>query len=419
MHNIELYVGDARGRVVSERVVLSRVVEWLTAHNVPAVIFHDIVLNGEQIDLLVGTEITTLQLEVKSFRGPVSGKQNGDWRITRRDGTTFRCGNGYRQTLTNNQTLRDEMSRFHRYAIDVGYPSGAVLFEPEIPSGSNLDIRKDKRVVICGTRDLGTLLSTPGVRPWPLAWLREFAQSQLFIRAPLPIGNGNGSAAVFRAPWPSEISIDKHLADGGDVRVAGALVTSSTNAYISPLSAVVSVDVTEATELQGDRSNSPGSGKDGFPSESNGGPGGRKRLAQLLFRHLPVLLSLVAVVYAFTLHTAATPKEPPGTPVSKLQSAYVEANHKHAVRRAHPKASRKHREHLDDGASGDVGNVDELPASQNPGLAVEDVQPAVPITCPAGVDRLGCNGPVGVQSMPDCPDGFIVSGDSCVRSSSQ
>lgn len=59
------------------------------------------------------------------------------------------------------------------------------------------------------------------------------------------------------------------------------------------------------------------------------------------------------------------------------------------------------------------------PASARPGapLAAPSehpaARPAAPINCPANVDRLGCNGRVGIFDAPQCPAGFHIDGESC------
>jgi hypothetical protein len=178
MHKIELYVGTRDDQNRSERVALRRVVEILTASNVSAVIISSVWLDKKQIDLLVGTETTTLQLEVKGFRNKIIGAQNGDWIVDFGNGRTATRKNGYLQALANNQKLRNHMARILDYRCEVSYPNGAVLFEGNIPAGSGFEIPRDERVLLCGVEQLDELLARPSPNPWPLEWLREFARAK-------------------------------------------------------------------------------------------------------------------------------------------------------------------------------------------------------------------------------------------------
>ena len=81
MPNIDIYAGHRKKRNRHEEIVLSRVLNLLVKHATDAVIFCDIWLDDRQVDILVGTEKTTVQLEVKGWalRGPCAAK----WQLGR------------------------------------------------------------------------------------------------------------------------------------------------------------------------------------------------------------------------------------------------------------------------------------------------------------------------------------------------
>ncbi|QRR05589.1 NERD domain-containing protein [Burkholderia sp. MS455] len=81
---VEIFCRYSKGaKNAAERRVLQRVVEILEINEHPAVVLCDFYCGGQQIDLLVGTEITTLVLQVKSYRHAVSGSITPSERLAR------------------------------------------------------------------------------------------------------------------------------------------------------------------------------------------------------------------------------------------------------------------------------------------------------------------------------------------------
>jgi hypothetical protein len=158
MHNIELYCGS-RKLLSSEKVVLARVIEWLSVDDVPAIVYTNVKLGWPEIDILVATPNTTLVLEVKGFRNPVSGRENGKWISTNENGKTKLHTNGYEEVIEAYRALKNRMERQLGSDKDVSPPRAAVIFEGGIPTGSDLFTPVDNRVVICGIERLGELLA--------------------------------------------------------------------------------------------------------------------------------------------------------------------------------------------------------------------------------------------------------------------
>ncbi|WP_157646187.1 NERD domain-containing protein [Burkholderia ubonensis] len=76
---VEIFCRYSKGaKNAAERRVLQRVVEILEIYEHPAVVLCDFYCGGQQIDLLVGTDITTLVLQVKGYRHAVSGSINSE-----------------------------------------------------------------------------------------------------------------------------------------------------------------------------------------------------------------------------------------------------------------------------------------------------------------------------------------------------
>ncbi|WP_081069641.1 nuclease-related domain-containing protein [Burkholderia stagnalis] len=408
MQKIDLYFGNRKRKEPSEDIVLARVIRWLEENDTPAVIICDVWLNNDQIDILVGTATTTLQLEVKGYRWPVTGEQNGDWEVTYDDGRVARRKNGYLQALRNNQTLRDEMSRHLGSGENVPYPNGAVIFEPCIPDGSVLNIRVDKRVAVCGSGELGRLLSTPSPRAWPLPWLHDFARARKYIPHALPY---TGASADQRA------GNVKNVASTPIAPVARAIRPSSGSAVSDVVFAPATALTTREPATVVVESIPAGRPHDVPQAIRQRVPFGSGRVALTppkqrrgWLRYAPVLFATLIAAYIVKHHHALQPSATqqkstvqPGAPKAGMAARQPNDTRHATARRPLEKRPK----------SGESVNRVAIPVQAQ--AAASSERPPAAITCPAGVDRLGCNGRTGVLSNPECPPAFHVSDNTCIR----
>jgi hypothetical protein len=411
MSNIDLYVGNRKERDPHEKLVLLRILKLLDKHARDAVIFCDIVLDKRQVDILVGTETTTLQLEVKGWGWPVRAQQNGDWLVTYENGAVSRRDNAYLQALKNNQKLRNEMARYLGDGVEVSFPNGAVLFEPKIHPQSQFNMRPDPRVVMRGSDQLEDLLNTPSPSPWRLSWMREFAQEQKFIRVPVPELDDEPSSWPVKKPRQGIVTARdiwrearRRVADIPDGASSIEWVREYARARIgtTPTGPVAEVVLTEHEPVRSDRAVA-------ISSYSRGGAPQSQSFVVRLFRLTPILCALLVAVYTLK---AAFPL------AHKAMPSHVAVAQRASGR--HPSAKRVSENQRAKGmspkaASMHVGDTSADIALPNSLATYRPSAPPAPITCPAGVDRLGCNGRIGTFSQPECPVGFSASGDSCIR----
>ncbi|MFL9888839.1 nuclease-related domain-containing protein [Paraburkholderia agricolaris] len=182
---IEIFCRYTRGATnTAERRVLSNAVDILERNQHSAVVLCDFYSGGQQIDLLVATEITTLVLQVKSYRHAVEGTTNSAY--WRNPATGASLPNGYTQATDQMFALKDMLRQ--QSGRDPGFARAAVLFEQGIPVGSSLP-QSDFRVQICDLQGLEALLLTPTSGgssrvPWNLELLRKYAIQEGMARLP-------------------------------------------------------------------------------------------------------------------------------------------------------------------------------------------------------------------------------------------
>ncbi|HDR9199020.1 TPA: NERD domain-containing protein [Burkholderia vietnamiensis] len=447
MHNLELYFGSTEKLNSSEQQALERVLRWLAEHEQAAVILCDVSVNGRQVDILVGTETTTLQLEVKGFRAPVTGQENGEWTLNYADGSTRRVGNGYLQALRNNQALRNAMSEHRPDGEAVSYPKGAVLFEPRIPPGSNLHIRVDPRVEICGADALELLLSTRGREPWPLAWLRAFAHERELI--PRAIPGATAARTVERASAPAWEVVAMPVANivkvaevveaaepaasraPATVRHASRAADENRTFTVAPRPAAERGHVSQDTARHAPLATASAGRHAPLATASAGrhtpfGSGDaiarRPKRRRTVLRYASVAIAAAAIAYAAAhRHRAATVAATPAAasqPVGHTARASAKAprSERHGAVR---QAAHESRAPVASAAPNDM--VAAAHARANDARAPVEAVAAMAapatsaITCPAGVDRLGCNGRTGTLAAPECPPAFHAQGNTCVR----
>jgi hypothetical protein len=167
-----------------ERRVLWRAVDILERHRQSAVILCDFLCGSQQIDLLIATELTTLVLQVKSYRHAVEGTANSAF--WKNPATGERLPNAYTQ-VTNQMLALKDMLRL-RSGSDPGFARAVVLFEQGLRIDSSLP-PNDFRVHICDLNELEALLLTHTSErssrvPWDQAPLREFAIKEGMAKLP-------------------------------------------------------------------------------------------------------------------------------------------------------------------------------------------------------------------------------------------
>lgn len=168
---MEIYIGEpvAYG---SERAVLERVASLLEACQQPSVVFGNLSIDGQQIDVVVATSSLALVIEAKGFNRAVRGGENGPWQVQLSSGQWKDFRNPYLQARDAALRLRDAMSAFN--GSDAPYPAAAVLFVPTIPANSEA-FSGDFKVSVIGLSGLGALLRPTQKNAWPFERWRTFA----------------------------------------------------------------------------------------------------------------------------------------------------------------------------------------------------------------------------------------------------
>jgi hypothetical protein len=176
--NVEVYIGSLIEHG-SERAVLEHLVRLLSGANREAIILCNVEFGGRQIDLVVALEQLTLTLEAKAYNNAVRGGPNGPWQVRVASGGWKNIPNLYVQTVNAAYALRDAMARF--VGADIPYPTAALVFAPEIPSGSELD-NGDFKAMITGLAGLGPLLEATRSGQWSFDQWRAFARHHRLTR---------------------------------------------------------------------------------------------------------------------------------------------------------------------------------------------------------------------------------------------
>ncbi|MDN7847857.1 nuclease-related domain-containing protein [Burkholderia seminalis] len=418
MKNIELYFGSTENLHTSEQSALRRILRWLSDHQQPAVVICDVWLQSRQIDILVGTSTITLQIEIKGYRAPVTGQQNGEWTLTYADGSISQVKNGYQQALRNNQTLRNEMSKHVTDEEPVSYPQGAVMFEPSIPSGSALTIPSDPRVAICGADELDRLLSAPGRSPWPLTWLRDFARTRNLIARPI-------SAAMTPQIFNRTEAVAKrvtHVSTADttlppEKPIVRLLPKSVAGPEPAPRLVVnrmhVANDAVPRKPVTIEQSRS------GIPFVSGNATEGRPKRHSRILRYASVILTVAGIAYAGSHWYRAIVSAPARAHASQpgKQESRSPSHFSHTGRHipGKPMARQARISTLAAPPVNTKASAQTRPEGVPAPSTIVSRTDTSAITCPAGVDRLGCNGKTGVLATPECPLTFHVFGNTCVR----
>lgn len=180
----------------SERDFLAALVEHLTRLGAPAIILANVFLPGRQIDVIVATDHGACVVEVKASRLAVRGDLNSHWARRHADGSWRPYRNAYQQVLDAKFAVKNALTAWD--ASLTAYPSGAVVFMPTIPAGSNLTGGDNKAVV----GDLASFLKTlqiSGTSPISLATWCAFAEHLKLERTDLDRALIEDAASAERA----------------------------------------------------------------------------------------------------------------------------------------------------------------------------------------------------------------------------
>jgi hypothetical protein len=206
---VEVFLGHSI-TVASENQFLARLRHDLSKRGVSARILANLHVGRDalQVDFVVITERRVVQIEEKTFRGPIiDGPKNGPWKVRVGANDVRERGNPLRQALNATHALSDEL---HAFADRGGAPSSRagkfysdidtiVCGFPVMPKGSHFD--QHPYVSVLGYDALLNRLQRPGPRiPWSDADWDAFGQHLNLYRAddesPEGIVRGVGAAAV-------------------------------------------------------------------------------------------------------------------------------------------------------------------------------------------------------------------------------
>ena len=180
MASIEIYIG-APIEHASERAVLARAVEFLSAQRISAVIIANVNLRARQIDLIIALDQGVLVAEGKTFASAMRGGQNGMWALRLASGRWKEIPNAYIQTINEKLAVRDAMQDFA--GGHVPYPDAALVITPAIPAGSSIP-PSDFKVMIGTADELPKLLQSMTRHGWSLDQWRAFAAHHRLISVP-------------------------------------------------------------------------------------------------------------------------------------------------------------------------------------------------------------------------------------------
>ena len=180
---IEIYIGSQIEHA-SERAVLRELIYLLERDQQPAVILSNFSLGGRQIDFAVGLGNLDLVIEAKGYNRPVRGGPNGHWQVLLASGDWKDFRNPYVQTRDVALAVRDAMCSLAPANAAYSYPSSALVFEPNIPRGS--DASGDFKVSVIGLNGLRTVLQKRKGGTFPLDLWRKFARNHHMTRVSTP-----------------------------------------------------------------------------------------------------------------------------------------------------------------------------------------------------------------------------------------
>ena len=164
----------------SEHSVLHEIERLVAEDGHPAIVFANFEVGPRQIDLLVALDGLALVIEAKGFTRPVRGGQNGPWRVHLSSGHWKEFQSPYLQALNAALAVKNAAGDFDR--TDLPYVNAAVVFAPEIPSGSQA-FPGNRKVVVIGQDGLRTELGKRTRGAWSVDRWRKFADHLGLTRA--------------------------------------------------------------------------------------------------------------------------------------------------------------------------------------------------------------------------------------------
>ena len=164
----------------SEHSVLREIERLLADDGRRAIVFANFEVESRQIDLLLALDGLVLLIEAKGFTRPVRGGENGPWRVHLSSGHWKEFQNPYLQALNAALAVKDAAGHFD--GTDPPYVNAAVVFAPEIPSGSQA-FPGNRKVAVIGQDRLGPELGKRTRAAWSVDRWRKFADHLGLTRA--------------------------------------------------------------------------------------------------------------------------------------------------------------------------------------------------------------------------------------------
>ncbi|SFR74861.1 Nuclease-related domain-containing protein [Mitsuaria sp. PDC51] len=132
---VDVYIG-APIDVASEVEVYRHLLVALAGLPGPFAILANFEASGRQLDFVVCTPKGVLVIEAKSYRWPVTGKENGPWTVATQGGLILEMRNAYRQALDAKNAWKDAVGATASKAS--GYPDACVMAAFGWPEGSSV-----------------------------------------------------------------------------------------------------------------------------------------------------------------------------------------------------------------------------------------------------------------------------------------
>ena len=164
----------------SEHSVLREIERLLADDGRPAIVFANFEVESRQIDLLVALDGLVLVIEAKGFTRPVRGGENGPWRVHLSSGHWKEFQNPYLQALNAALAVKNTAGNFD--GTDPPYVNAAVVFAPQIPSGSQA-FPGNRKVAVIGQGGLRSELGKRTRAAWSVDRWSKFADHLGLTRA--------------------------------------------------------------------------------------------------------------------------------------------------------------------------------------------------------------------------------------------
>ena len=412
MSRIELYCGSEVEHG-SEKRVLEEIFRHLRVHGASAVVFANVTITKRQIDIFVATAKTTLLLEVKGFRRPIIGHINGPWYSILSTGIRQEETNAWEQARQTKYALLNRM-KSELPGQWVPYPDAAVLFEGGIHRDSEFEDPDDKWVVIRGIERLGELLETPSSEPWPLDWVMHLAEKlnlrrctlEEAISEPLRADESSvpHSSVRFVSVAPPVSQVAAVPTDDGH-RVSRSVVRRTAS------EAVVWQPVDEGRfRTSNDRAASP---RPGLPTVDVATPPFHsKRTGGVSFRAIGLLIAAAMLCRSDALLVQAAATTAMAQAIATVAPTRHHRPTKHVLK-PHRRIATDNVAPVPPSTATDADSASSVSFANVP--SGPSPTPRSSLSCPPGVDRLGCTDHDDSGRPPSCPYGYASNGTDCVR----